>query len=54
MIISLAIMLDLEVLAEGVETKEELECLKTLGCYNYQGFYFSRSMQFDDFIALLA
>jgi diguanylate cyclase (GGDEF)-like protein len=54
MIISLAKTLHMKVLAEGVETQEELHCLKSLGCYNYQGFYFSKPMPFDDFVALLA
>lgn len=53
MIISLAETLNMKVLAEGVETKAELQCLKALGCYNYQGFYFSKPIPFDDFIALL-
>jgi diguanylate cyclase (GGDEF)-like protein len=53
LIISLAKILNMKVLAEGVETKEELDCLKSLGCYGYQGFYFSRPMPFDDFVTLL-
>lgn len=53
MIISLAKTLNMQVLAEGVETKAELHCLKTLGCYNYQGFYFGKPMPFHDFIKLL-
>lgn len=53
MIISLAKTLNMKVLAEGVETKEELNCLKSLGCYDYQGFYFSRPMPFEDFVTLL-
>jgi len=54
MIISLAKTLNMKVLAEGVETQEELLCLKALGCYNYQGFYFSKPIPFNDFVALLA
>jgi|GEM_PF-963178 len=53
MIISLAKTLNMQVLAEGVETKAELHCLKTLGCYNYQGFYFSKPMPFNEFTKLL-
>lgn len=53
MIISLGKMLNMEVLAEGVETPAELACLKALGCYNYQGFYFSKPMPLTQLIALI-
>jgi diguanylate cyclase (GGDEF)-like protein len=53
MIISLGKMLNMEVLAEGVETSAELECLKTLGCYHYQGFYFSKPMPLPELMSLL-
>lgn len=47
MIIELAKSLNMEVIAEGVETKQELECLIELGCYQYQGFYFGRPLPFN-------
>ncbi len=53
MIISLGNTLNMNVLAEGVETIEEFNCLKDLGCYHYQGFYFSRPLPFDEFLQLL-
>jgi diguanylate cyclase len=40
-IISLAHSLRLKVIAEGVETPEQLQLLAELGCDQYQGFYFS-------------
>ncbi len=40
-IMSMAENLNIEVIAEGVETAEQLEKLKQLGCLFYQGFYFS-------------
>ena len=40
-IISLANALELEVTAEGVETREQLERLRELGCGHAQGYYFS-------------
>ena len=41
-IINLAKNLNLNVIAEGVETKEQLEFLMSKNCYIMQGFYFSK------------
>ena len=43
-IISLAHSLRLKVVAEGVETKEQLQELRALGCDQYQGFYRSAAV----------
>ena len=43
-IISLAHSLCLKVIAEGVETPEQLQLLTELGCDQYQGFYFSPAL----------
>jgi diguanylate cyclase len=53
MIIALGENLDMNILAEGVECEEELQCLKDLGCYQYQGFYFSRPLPFEQFLELV-
>ncbi|MDI6618871.1 MAG: EAL domain-containing protein [Clostridiales bacterium] len=43
-IISLAHNLNLDVTAEGVETKEQLYLLKSFGCDNVQGYIFSKPL----------
>lgn len=52
-IISLAHSLRLRVVAEGVETKEQLEFLRNLGCDQYQGFYYSPAVSADEFAELI-
>lgn len=44
-IVAMAHALDLRVVAEGVETEEQLERLRTLGCEYAQGYYFARPEQ---------
>ena len=41
-IVMLAQNLGMDVVAEGVETKEQLALLRKLGCENGQGYFFSR------------
>ena len=53
-IISLAHNLRLKVVAEGVETEEQLQFLNLLRCDEYQGYLFSKPLPPDDFSRLLA
>lgn len=53
-IITLAHALKLNVIAEGVETQEQLESLRVLKCDEVQGFLFSRPLSVADFTSLLA
>ena len=50
-LIELARGLDIAVLAEGVETLEELQALQALGCRLFQGYLFARPMESSAFIA---
>ncbi|CAB1367823.1 sensor domain-containing protein [Denitratisoma oestradiolicum] len=43
-IIGLAHSLELDILAEGVETAEQLSMLMGYGCHKFQGYYFSRPL----------
>ncbi len=52
-IISLSRNLGLEVVAEGVETEEQLAFLKAEGCHRAQGFGLSPPLAFDDFVSFL-
>jgi diguanylate cyclase len=52
-IIAIAHSLGLEVVAEGVETAEQLAFLKSLGCDAAQGYYFSKPLPGEEFTQLL-
>jgi len=53
-ILAMGESLGLSVVAEGVETKDQLDFLKTTTCDYVQGYYFSRPLAFNDFQAYLA
>lgn len=53
-IMELARWMNLSVIAEGVETKEQLLRLCQLGCDYAQGYYFAKPMPSRDFEALLS
>lgn len=52
-VMRLAHDLSLKVVAEGVETKEQYEFLKGLGCDVIQGYYFSRPLDEEHFLKML-
>jgi len=50
--IGLAHSLGLEVVAEGVETQESADRLRELGCDSLQGFFYSKPVSPEEFIAM--
>lgn len=48
-IIDLTKHLNMSVIAEGVETLQQLETLKFLGCFNIQGYYYDKPMDSNAF-----
>jgi len=52
-IVAIAHNLRIAAVAEGVETREQLDFLIGCNCDSYQGFFFSRPIPADDFTSLL-
>lgn len=52
-IVSLSKWLQLPTIAEGVETQEEYELLRSMGCNYIQGYYFSKPMPAEDFVGYM-
>ena len=52
-VIDLGHGLDMKVVAEGVESKEQRDCLKEMHCDMIQGFYYSKPLKQEDFIEKL-
>lgn len=52
-IVHLCKSLNIKTIAEGVETEEQFEALKNLGCDYFQGFLFYKPMDEDIFLKLL-
>ena len=53
MVISIAKSLNLDLIAEGVETEEQLEFLRREGCRKIQGFFFSKPLTPEDALGYL-
>jgi diguanylate cyclase (GGDEF)-like protein len=52
-IITLAHKLNLNVIAEGIETKEQMELLRSFGCHEMQGFLFKRPIPSAELVELI-
>jgi diguanylate cyclase (GGDEF)-like protein/PAS domain S-box-containing protein len=50
-IVSMGRILGVEVVAEGVETEAQLECLRRVGCDLIQGYLYSKPLPADEFAA---
>ena len=53
MVVALADSVGLSVIAEGVETAAQRDCLAALGCKAYQGYLFGRPLSISEFEASL-
>ena len=49
-IIQLAKALDIQIIAEGVETEEQAEFLKSMGCHMAQGYFYGRPAPGEEFL----
>lgn len=52
-IVNLADEIGIDVIAEGVESEEQLKLLKKVKCHKVQGFYFSKPVDSDKFTSYL-
>jgi EAL domain-containing protein (putative c-di-GMP-specific phosphodiesterase class I) len=48
-IIVMAQQLNLEIVAEGIETEDEFNYLKQRQCDYFQGYHFARPLPFEEF-----
>ena len=51
-VVRMANLLQLPVIAEGIESKAQADYLKSIGCFHMQGFYFSKPMPAEEFKAM--
>ena len=52
-VVSMSDKLELGLLAEGVESKAQIDLLQSIGCDQVQGYYYAQPMPEDEFFALL-
>lgn len=52
-IVHMAHLIDLRILAEGVEEKKQADFLKSIGCRFMQGYFFSKPLPVNDFYNLI-
>lgn len=52
-VVSMANKLELGLLAEGVETREQAELLSKIGCDSAQGYYYAKPMPQEEFFEML-
>lgn len=52
-VIAIARALNLDIIAEGVETDKQLAYLRNYGCDNYQGYLFSKPLPIEEFEVVL-
>jgi diguanylate cyclase (GGDEF)-like protein/PAS domain S-box-containing protein len=52
-IVDMGRTMDMEVIAEGVETREQFDFLRKHGCHYAQGHFFGEAISSDDFLALM-
>lgn len=53
LVMDIAKYLDMEVVAEGVEDKHQVDFLRSVGCDIIQGYYFSKPLSEDEFVELV-
>lgn len=53
-VVRMANWLHLPVIAEGIESKEQADYLKSIGCFHMQGFYFAKPMPENEYENLIS
>ena len=53
-VVDLSKKLNISVVAEGVETEEQLSLAREMGCDNIQGWYFSKAIPDEEFMAKIS